>query len=32
MLDKIQNSSSIKWTVVIAVAGIALYLVFTLVR
>lgn len=32
MLDKIEKSNSVKWTVVIVVAAIALYLVCTLVR
>jgi hypothetical protein len=32
MLDKIQKSDSVKWTVVIVVAAIALYLVCMLVR
>jgi hypothetical protein len=32
MLDKFEKSDSLKWTVVIAVAAIALYFVCTLVR
>ncbi len=32
MFDRFEKSDSLKWTVLIAVAGIALYLVCTLVR